>query len=113
MNAQTLVDYFNYWNRLLIEGFRIVDYESFFTDEVIKEDQRPTLNFEFLETMTSQEEIPFLVDYLNVILAHGNMNSHTVETIVEALKIYDADPDDIAKVAVLLVMVSPDYLINR
>jgi len=113
MNSQTLVDYFNYFHRLLIENNDVIDYERFFSDEVNKQNQRPKFNYEFLESMTSQEEIPFLVDYLNVILAHGNMNSHTVNVIVEALKIYDADPDDIAKMAVFLVMVSPDYLINR
>ena len=112
-NSLTLVNYYNLYNYYINEHRDVIDYTSYFSDEFYKKDERPKLDYTFLETMTEDGQVPFLVDHLNVILAHGNMSAHTVNVITNAIIDYDEDPDEKAKMAVFLVSVSPDYLINR
>ena len=64
--------------------------------------------------------VPQLVERLNLILAHGKLSEETIDIITEAVREFDlgfGDEVDRAQAkvrfAVLLVMASPDYLINR
>ncbi|MEL6123632.1 MAG: DUF1800 family protein [Bacteroidota bacterium] len=114
VNAQTQVGYLNLFNDYLNDNRDVVDYKSYFDDEAFKSGERPDLDFTYLTSLADDEgEIPFLVDHLNVLLVHGNLNPTSVQILVNALEDYDEDPDDVAKMAVFLVMASPDYLINR
>ncbi|MFT4566160.1 MAG: hypothetical protein ACI9FN_001114 [Saprospiraceae bacterium] len=112
-NSVTLVGYLNLFNDYLNDNRRIIDYNNYFGNENFKPDERPELDFTFLETMTDDDQVPFLVDYLNVLFAHGSINSYSVNIIEETIRDYDTNAEDKAQLAVFLVMASPDYLINR
>ena len=66
---------------------------------------------------TTDETLHILVDRLNLILAQGRLTQLTMDTIVDAIKNFDdADEDDFelrAKLAIYLVMTTPEYLINK
>ena len=112
-NSVTLVEYLNLFNDYINDNRDVIDYDRFFSDEVFKSEQRPRLNWTYLESMTDNDQIPFMVDYLNVLFAHGNMNSNTVNIITKTIQEYNDGPEEKARLAVFLVMASPDYLINR
>jgi len=64
--------------------------------------------------------VPQLVERLNLILAHGKLSEATADIIIEAVRAFDLGFNDEARIAqakvrlaVMLVMSSPDYLINR
>jgi len=64
--------------------------------------------------------VPQLVERLNLILAHGKLSEATTDFIVEAVRAFDLGfsdetriPPSKVRLAVMLVMSSPDYLINR
>ena len=55
-----------------------------------------------------------LVDRLNLILCHGNLSTRTKDIIVNTISQYDPDePGDIIATALYLLMISPDYVIQK
>ena len=79
-------------------------------------------NLEFSDELALVDDalIPQLVERLNLILAHGKLSDQTIDIIIEAVRAFDiefGDESDQAqakvRIAAMLVMASPDYLINR
>ena len=80
------------------------------------------LNFTHEITMTDDHELPALIDRLNLILAHGALSQRSKALILKVLKdfVLEDQAEDIerlrllrVKMAVILIMSSPEYLINR
>lgn len=67
--------------------------------------------------LADDSHLHMLVDRLNLILAQGRLSSDAEDTIIDALKVFEqGDPEDLdlrARIAIYLVMCSPEYLINR
>ncbi|MEO1074335.1 MAG: DUF1800 family protein [Pseudomonadota bacterium] len=77
---------------------------------------------DYSEEIALADDADALVDHLDQLLAYGTMSDETKETIIgflEEISIVDvADPQDPgrrerAELAILLVMTSPDYIIQR
>jgi len=75
-------------------------------------------------TLATNAKIPQLLDKYNLILAHGAVTKENIELIRKAIvsmpytydyygRPYSEDVYRRIRMAILLIMVSPDYLINR
>jgi hypothetical protein len=54
-----------------------------------------------------------MVDRLNILLAGGTMSSETLDEISEVVDIEGLDPSDRVKIALYLLLISPDYIIQK
>ncbi len=81
------------------------------------DDEISTIDLTTEMTMTNDNELHILIDRLNLLLAQGRLSEPTIEKIVAALKQFDNDDESDmelrVKLAIYLVMSSPEYLINR
>ena len=123
LNSQTLTGYVNALNRWLIDDSPS-ELWSLFSNETYKSDQNPRFDLAMDSTLAKNENISQLLDKYNLILAHGAIPKANIETIRRAVVsmpyTYDyygkPNQDDIyrrIRMAIFLIMSSPDYLINR
>jgi len=123
LNSQTLTGYVNALNSWLINDDP-VEFWGLFNNETYKSDQDSKFDLSADSTLATNEKIPQLLDKYNLILAHGAVSKENIEVIRKAIVSmpytfnYYGQPnqEDIyrrIRVAILLIMVSPDYLINR
>lgn len=71
-----------------------------------------SLNFDD-EIILATTDTHAMVDRLNILLAGGTMTSETIDTISELVDIEDLDPTDRVKIALYLLLISPDYIIQK
>lgn len=123
LNAQTLTNYFNALNEWLIKD-EPTTFWSYFSNETFKEDQRARFDLEVDNYLTTNNRIAELLDKYNLILAHGRLSVSSVAAIKTVLvgiplRVDNAgvlNEDDAylrIRMAIYLIMSSPDYLINR
>lgn len=123
LNSQTLTGYFNALNDWLMYDYA-VEYYGFFTGETSKPNQNPKFNTEIDYTLTRNDKVPQLLDKYNHILAHGKLSAENLNIIAKAIKSmpYAEDANGVpqtteayrrVRMAIYLIMTSPDYLINR
>lgn len=123
LNSQTLTNYFNALNEWLVND-NPTKYWSYFSNESNKKDQRARFQLEADYILTKNNRLIELLDKYNLILAHGRLNSASINAIKTAIMgmpySEDAngvpDPNDAyrrIRIALYLIMSSPDYLINR
>jgi len=121
-NTRTIAGYMNALNRWLIFDDLVddsgYDYSNVSTDPA----NHTHLNFTDELSMTDDEALPALIDRLNLILAHGALSQRSKDAIVKMLKdiVLEGSAESIerwrllrVKMAVILIMSSPEYLINR
>ena len=87
----------------------------------------PSLDFSAELELISDEYLPVLIDRLNLLLTHGQLSDYAKDQIIAAIKAIPIDESidrplgtDLntlrllrVKMAVFLVMSSPEYLVNR
>ncbi len=123
LNSQTLTGYINALNDWLIND-RPTEFWSLFNNETYKPDQEASFDFTADYSLATNEKLPQLLDKYNLILAHGAISKANMEIIRKAIAsmpyTYDylgqPNEDDIfrrVRIAIYLIMASPDYLINR
>lgn len=123
LSSQTLTSYANALN-LWLNNDSPVEYYDLFANETRKTDQESKFDLLQDSTLAKNENIPQLLDKYNLILAHGAITKTNIETIRKAIvsmpysNDYTGKPDqyDIfrrIRIAILLIMISPDYLVNR
>jgi uncharacterized protein (DUF1800 family) len=123
LNSQTLTGYANALNRWLIDDSPS-EFWNLFDNETYKPDQDPSFDLASDSTLAKNDYVPQLLDKYNMILAHGAIPKANLEIIRKAIVsmpyTYDwqgkVNQDDIyrrIRIAVFLIMSSPDYLINR
>jgi len=123
LNSQTLTGYMNALNHWLIDDSPS-EFWGLFNNETYKPDQNPRFDLMADSTLATNEKLPQLLDKYNMILAHGAIPKANIETIRKAIASmpytynYYGVPnqDDIyrrIRIAIFLIMSSPDYLINR
>ncbi|WP_235296386.1 DUF1800 domain-containing protein [Portibacter marinus] len=117
-DSQTITGWINglyEWliNEEVVDVWQIYDGEpeSNYLDEVSSLDFSPHIIY------TNDDEIHILLDRLNLILAQGRITDSTLAIIKNALIQYDnesaEDKELRVKLAIYLIMSSPEYLINR
>ena len=117
-SSQTIAGWIDGLYRFVINE-NIADEYDIYSGEPNEDyaDEMSTVDLSTEMTMTNDDELYILIDRLNLILAQGRLTNPTVEKIVSALQQFaNEDEDDIelrVKLAIYLVMSSPEYLINR
>jgi uncharacterized protein (DUF1800 family) len=123
LSSQTLTGYFNALNDWLINDYPI-DYNGLFSGETYKPNQEPKFNVLADYILTRNDNIPQLLDKYNLILAHGKLSAESLNIIGKAIKSmpYAQDANGVpatteayrrVRMAIYLIMTSPDYLINK
>ncbi len=123
LSSQTLTGYFNALNDWLINDDPI-EYYGLFTGETYKPNQEPRFNVTADYALTKNDYVPQLLDKYNLILAHGKLSAESLNIIATTIKSmpYAQDAAGVpsnteafrrVRMAIFLIMTSPDYLINR
>ncbi|MBT8190194.1 MAG: DUF1800 domain-containing protein [Bacteroidia bacterium] len=117
-NTQTITGYINGLYRWVIENNPAEEWDLFNgEDDSGYEDEIGSLDFSDEELLADDNHLHMLVDRLNLILAQGRLSPMAETTIINAIKEFDQeDTDDLiirTRLAIYLVMSSPEYLINR
>ena len=122
LNSITLTGYLNALNEWLIDNDPI-NYPGYFSGEQRKTDQDPTFDFSSDYALTSNANLPILLDKYNLILAHGALGQSSLDEIlyvVRNMRYRYSNANNLEydqrlriRMALYLVMASPDYLINR
>ncbi|AWV99276.1 DUF1800 domain-containing protein [Arcticibacterium luteifluviistationis] len=122
LNSITLTGYLNALNEWLIDDDPI-DYSSYFGGETYKPEQEPRFDFSADYALSSDQNVSVLLDKYNLILAHGALSPQNLQEIEFVLKNlpyrysdglpYEDDQDFRIRMAIYLIMASPDFLINR
>jgi uncharacterized protein (DUF1800 family) len=123
LNSTTLTGYFNALKEWLISNDP-VDYYEYFPGEIVKNNEDPTFNLSADLEFASNKKLPILLDKYNMILAHGGVSKSSLEDFVTILNnipdifnpngsvnVFNADRR--VRLAIYLIMSSPEYLINR
>ena len=113
-NTASIIGYSNRLHDWIFNEYNIMEYVSFFPGETYSTDKLVSLDFTDEVALAEISEIGELVERLNIILVHGQMTPETRAIITNALMKIPADQDDFRwRIAVFLVMMSPDYLILK
>ncbi|MFT6338453.1 MAG: hypothetical protein ACJATI_005227 [Halioglobus sp.] len=117
-NSQTISGWIDGLYRFVV-GENLADEYDLYSGEPNEnyDDEVTTIDLTTEMTMTNDDELHILVDRLNLLLAQGRLTQPTIEKIITAITNFDnEDEDDMelrVKLAIYLVMSSPEYLINR
>ena len=125
-NAQTLMGYMNALNQWIFRDNLVIDWGPGYPRPIEAGDV-PSLDFSAELQLVADEDLPALLDRLNLLLTHGQLSEYAQEQIIIAIQSIPLNQAidrplgiDIetlrllrVKMAVFLVMSSPEYLINR
>ena len=117
-DAQTIAGFVNGLYRWLFNNDIADEYDLFtnendahYADEISNID----LTAEF--SNTTDDRLHILLDKLNMVLAHGRLSSTSLNTIIKVIKEFPSatndEKTDRIKLAIYLLMTSPEYAINR
>ncbi|MEM1119965.1 MAG: DUF1800 family protein, partial [Bacteroidota bacterium] len=121
-NSQTISGYMNALNEWLFYD-HIVDDWGLGYDGSINDGDDATLDFSTEVTMVDDDKLPELLDRLDLILAHGQISQRTKDAILPILKEmpiigYNQENTEFlrlnrVRMAIYMIMSSPEYLINK
>lgn len=114
LNSRTTIGYANKVHDWLIDNDLMEWYRLYGDEDYNGDEMEVELDFQDEVEMMEQGQLEQVIERLNLIMLHGQMTDYTRTQIVNAL----ADlPNSIAldkvRVAVFLIMISPDYAIFR
>ena len=125
-NSQTLMGYMNALNDWLFHDDLVVDWGPGYSRR-FEDGDRPSLDFSAELQLVADEDLPALLDRLSLLLTHGQLSDYAKEQMITAIQTIPLNEAidrplgiDLStlrllrvKMAVFLVMSSPEYLINR
>jgi len=117
-NSQTISGWIDGLYRFVINE-NIADEYDIYSGEPNEdyEDEITTIDLSTEMLYTNDDELHILLDRLNLLLAQGRLTEYSINKIITSLKMFqNEDEDDMelrVKLAIYLVMSSPEYLINR
>ena len=123
VNSQTITNYVNALSKWLISDDP-TEYWGFFDGETYKPDQDPKFNLAADYAFTRNDKIPQLLDKYNLIFTGGKLSVKTLDLIRSmVVKMpYSEDTNGVpntdsafrrVRLMLVLILSSPDYLINR
>lgn len=117
-NAQTIMGYINSLYRFIIQENVADEYDLYFPeDDATYADEISTIDLNDEILLTDNNQIHILLDRLNLLLANGRLTNLSLETIKNTIIEFPNgtanEKRDRAKLAIYLVMSSPEYLIKR
>ena len=117
-NSQTITGWINGLYRWVINGNPTDEYDLYSGEpDDSYEDEIGSLDISDEQLLADDAHLHMLVDRLNLILAQGRLSSYTEQVIIDAIKEFDQEnAEDLelrTRLAIYLVMSSPEYLINR
>ncbi len=123
LNSQTLTSYVNALNQWFINDDP-VEFWGLFNGESYKPDQDPKFNLATDNVLTRNDKLPELLDKYNLLFAGGKLTPQTLDIIrLTVSKMpYSEDTNGVpnadnsyrrVRLALVLILSSPDYLVNR
>ncbi|MEZ4905943.1 MAG: DUF1800 family protein [Spirosomataceae bacterium] len=123
LNSQTLTSYVNALNKWFISDDP-VEFWSLFSGETYKPDQDPKFNLNADYAFTRNDKLPQLLDKYNLLFTGGKLSNTTLEIIRTTISKmpYSEDANGVpnadnsfrrVRLALVLILSSPDYLISR
>lgn len=117
-NSQSITGWINGLYRFVINENIADEYDLYSgEDDANYADEISTIDISQEMLYANDDELHILLDRLNLILAQGRLTDPTINTIKAAITNFESeDEDDIelrVKLAIYLVMSSPEYLINK
>ncbi|WP_428660501.1 DUF1800 domain-containing protein [Runella sp.] len=123
VNSQTITSYINALNKWLINDDP-VEFWTFFDGEIPKADQDSRFNLTADYAFTRNDKIPQLLDKYNLLFTGGKLSAKTLDLIrTMVIKMpYSEDVNGVpnndyasrrVRLMLVLILSSPDYLINR
>ncbi len=114
-DSRTSIAYGSMLNRWLKDDDDLFDYADLFPDEVYHRDKEAYLELTDEITMAADDNlVDDMVERLNLIMAAGQLKENTLQTIINTVKQVPAEQADVrVRIALFLIMYSPDYLIQR
>lgn len=110
-NSSTSAGYFNWVYYMTVADFNNELPQQEFAQIGVLEDYSALIDLLDLEGM--EGEVESIVDYLDLVLVHGNMSEETKDAIIAACDPLFVAPEFQIRLALYLTMVSPDYAIMR
>lgn len=110
-NSSTSIGYINWIYYMSLVDFNNEVAEDQLDQLGLLEDYKAYLVIPDLEAINTDPEA--VVDYLDMVLVHGNMSQETRDIIVTACEPLIEFPDFLLKMALYLTMISPDYVIMK
>jgi uncharacterized protein (DUF1800 family) len=117
-DAQTIAGFINGLYRWVISG-DVADEYDLFTNEADANytDEISVIDVSGENSFTDNDKLHILMDRLNLLLAQGRVSDTSLHTIINVLKEFPnttvTEKQDRTKLAIYLLMTSPEYLINR
>lgn len=71
------------------------------------------VNLDFGDEEALADNVPELVDRLDILLTGGIMTDETKQSIIDTTELFFFDDTLAVKVAIMMVMISPDYVIQK
>ncbi len=117
-NSRTAVDYFNYMYFSLLQDYYMDIATTSSTQNVGQPDWDNTLPQDQVLLDLSDElaltgDVVALIDRLDMIMAGGALTEASKQTIAQAIQPFAIDPPVAVKVALYLMVLSPDYNIRK
>ncbi len=114
-DAQTITGYINgLWRFIFSEN--IADEATVYTGEDVT-DETSHINFDKYLLLTNDDQIPLMLDELNLIFAAGKITQATLDVmesmILEFPNVTSDDKLKRVKLAIYIMLSCPDYLINK
>jgi len=117
-NSKTISGYINGLYRWIIDANPADEYDLYSgEDNATYQDEYATWNLSEEILLADDNKLHILVDRLNLLLAGGRISSYTEQVIINTIKEFpNEDADDALlriRLAIYLILSSPEYLINR
>ncbi len=113
-NSITIIGYANRLHDWLLMENDIMEFDRIFHGEDWDESKEILLNLEDEFALGTDEQLHQLIDRLDLILAHGQLSQETHDIIFQTIQsMPESESEFRVRMAMFLVMVSPDYLILR
>ncbi len=110
-NSSTSVGYFNYAYYMTLIDFNNELPEADLDELGVLEDYKAVLNIPDLQALNTKPEA--VVDYLDMVLANGNMSQETRDAIIASCDPLVDFPEYLLRMALYLTMVSPDFAVMK
>lgn len=114
LDSRTALEYGSLLNVWLREGDDLMSFVALFTGEKNYASKAAYLDLSDELALTSDKNVPTLIERLNLILCHGQLGTSTRSNILKTiLQVPEDQPQMRVRLAIWIMMFAPDYLIIK